>query len=183
MRKLLNRPWFVVLLALVALYGVSDFLFFRGPAENFDVAPAEEPAEVARDGEAAGPAPLRLAPAAALRALPIPAHPRDLFAPLPKPEAPVVAGKPADVVRVAGESVERFLLTAIWTQNQITWVLLNGRICQVGDTVGRCRIETATQEGVWLRHAQGREQVLLGREFLLRSSSNAAPPAADTPSL
>jgi hypothetical protein len=66
-------------------------------------------------------------------------------------------------------------LSALWTENGETLALVNGRILRPGEGVGRMTIESATQEGIWVTHAKGRDFIALGGTFVL--TSPAIPPA------
>lgn len=168
MRKLLNNPWFVAVLALVALGGVGWPLLFpetKYPAPVAQGAPAlaDEPAP---ETPAEGEAPARLSMSEALKALVIPATVRDPFALPPKT---VVAR--VDPVGTVVEVVERLRLSAVWVQGTAVYLLLNGRICQPGDAVERFTVETAAVEGAWIRHAGDRSFLPVGQEWVVRTSA------------
>ena len=166
MRKLLNNPWFVAAAALVALLmvGRSVLSATTGSSSPSAVvaeipAPAgEEPSEMAA---------ISLPVDEALKALVIPAGSRDPFAARTKPEAVAEALAAPDVV-------DRVHLSAIWTQGNATLVLINERICEAGDEIGRVKIESASQEGVWVTHWEGRDFVSLGAEFVLNTPAGVA---------
>lgn len=174
MRKLLNRPWFVALLVLGALAVVVYSL--REPERHFaPPTPEDELAAAPADGEAAGETPATvLATDKALEALPIPRTFRDPFAVPPKPEHAAAADAgPAPV-----EIVDRLALTAVWTQGAFTFVLLNDRICQAGEKIGRFTIESIVPDGVWVRHDGRRDFVGFGAELTVKSFADpAAAPA------
>jgi hypothetical protein len=182
MRKLLSKPWFVAVIAVVALLlvGHSVHSAIKGPVHPAMVQ-SDIVAGAAVEGEAAaGDAEVerpQLAAGDALQALSIPRNPRDPFAARPRPE--VMAEKPAEP-----DFEDRVRLSAIWTQNNATLVLINERIYQPGDEVGRVRIESATQEGVWITHWKGRDFLMLGVEFVLNTPASvtlAAVPPAQSP--
>jgi hypothetical protein len=169
MRKLLNKPWFVAVAAVVALLMVGNSVrsAMGGPAREVaaalpEAAPADPSAEAA-DAEL----PPVLPVAEALQALVIPVKARDPFAARPRPE--VVAEPPAEP-----DLVDRLHLSAIWTQANATLVLINERICAPGDEIGRLKIESATQEGVWVTHWKGRDFLALGADFVLHTPARAA---------
>lgn len=170
MRKLLNRPWFVVLLALGAVVFVVRELVPSNPRGPTGPLVAEEnPDAAAADADsAAGNA---LPPAAALKALSIPNTFRDPFAVPPKPSVAAVEVAPDEVV-------ERLQLSAVWTQNQKTFVLLNGQICQPGDEVGRFKVDSATQDGVWVTWGKNREFLGFGGELTVRIQGTPRTPTA-----
>jgi hypothetical protein len=169
MRKLLNRPWFVALLALAALFVVSRAVF-SGAKVRGTAGPDPEPTtdSAPADAETAP----RLSVLEALKALGIPATVRDPFALPPKP-AEVVADLPGNTVV---EVVDKLRLSAVWVQGTAVFLLLNGQICQPGDTVERFTVESADVDGVWVRHASGRSFLAVGRELAVQST--APGPAA-----
>ena len=174
MRKLLNKPWFVAVIALGAFLLVGNSVLSvgqgtapRGPAPLEAAAgPVDEPSAVAAP---------RLAAREALRVLPVPAALLDPFALRQRSEDAVVAEKAA-----APDFVEHLHLSAIWTQDRTTLVLINDRICQAGDEFGRLKIESATQAGVWVTHWKGRDFLLLGGDFTLRTPAKNARAAGST---
>ncbi|MBK8477546.1 MAG: hypothetical protein IPL39_14970 [Opitutaceae bacterium] len=168
MRKLLNNPWFVAVLALVALGGVAWPVLFPETSYPAPVAHGEPAVvdESAPETSAEGEAPSRLSVAAALKALVIPSTVRDPFALPPKPVVlrPVAVG-------TAVEVVERLRLSAVWVQGAAVYLLLNGRICQPGDAVERFTVETAAVEGAWIRHAGARSFLPVGQEWVVTTSA------------
>lgn len=169
MRKLLNRPWFVALLALGAIAFVGHELLPSRPRGNPQAFVDPSGDALAAEGEATpGTA---MPAAAALKALSIPANLRDPFAVPPKPTAVVAEAAPDEIV-------ERLQLSAIWTQGDKTFVLLNGQICQAGDEVGRFKVDSATQDGVWVTWGKNRELLLFGGELTVRIQSTARTAAA-----
>ena len=173
MRKLLNNPAFVTVLALVAL-GFVGWSVLSGSKPPASVVPddgmpvadstaAETPAETAPE-EGEGPA--RLSLAAALKALVIPATLRDPFALPAKPVQVRQDQSGGPLVEV----VERLRLSAIWVQGPAVYLLLNGQICQPGEAVDRFTVETASVEGAWIRHAGDRSFLPVGQELVVRTS-------------
>jgi len=96
---------------------------------------------------------------------------RDPFAARPKREAAGEALAEPDVV-------DRVRVSAIWTQGNATLVLVNERICEAGDEIGQVKIESASQEGVWVSHWKGRDFLSLGVEFVLTTPASATHAAA-----
>lgn len=142
-----------------------------GPSgDGATLLPAADAAEPAVETSEAELLPV-LPVAEALEALVIPVKARDPFAARPRPE--VVAAPPAEP-----DLVDRLHLSAIWTQANATLVLINERICAPGDEIGRLKIESATQEGVWVSHWKGRDFVALGAEFVLNTPASVARAAA-----
>ncbi len=162
MKKLLNNPWFVAVLALVALAAVADSLrSIRGDAPVIAEIASEESAgeETSSPETAASEATLR----DAIKEITITANVRDPFAPRAKANAQLQAAEktpPPDIV-------ETVRLTALWTQDGATYALINERIHQAGDRIGGLTLESATQEGVWVRHWKGRDFLGLGASFTL----------------
>jgi hypothetical protein len=169
-RKLLNKPWFVATLAAAALLlAARSLLFQHAPEAGADggVAPtdvaAAAPDSAAPIAAAAQPAP---SIEVALNALAISRAPRDPFA---VPAGPaIVAGIPV------ADFIDRAHLSAVWTQNGATLVLINDVIHQAGDVIGRLTIESATQEGVWITHWKGRDFLPLGGTFTLNTPAGRA---------
>ena len=162
MRKLLNNRWFVAALAIAALAFVWSSL--RTPASAGRVA--------AVPAETASPAPEETipndtavaTPLQALKLLPAPKAPRDPFAirAADEPIAQVDTTEQPDFVDTAN-------LTGIWTQNGASLLVVNNRISQIGDTIGRLTIESADQQGIWLTHWKGRTYLAIGKSFVLKT--------------
>ena len=180
MRKLLNKPWFVGTMALAALLLVGHSLLPSGKETGAGaIAPAgTAPSLLPAENETAAEEPVRLSVRAALQALVTPKSGlRDPFAPRLRTELPAAAvKKPA-----APDAVDTVHLSALWTQSGATYVLLNDRICQPGDEIGRLKIESATQEGIWVTHWKGRDFISLGGDFTLNTP--AEQPSAVASSL
>jgi hypothetical protein len=163
MRKLLNNPKVVAVLALVAMVWVGVSLF---PPHTDTVASAPEAEET--EPEIIAPTVANgsseAARRAALQSLALIEHPRDPFSERAKSvdEAAALAAKTPEPDRV-----ETVRLSAIWTQGNATYVLINGRICQAGDRLARLTIESATQDGVWITHGEKRDFLSLGVDFTL----------------
>lgn len=171
MRKLLNKPWFVALLALGAVVFVGQALLEqrRPPRGRATSASAyAEPGDESDEGRAAGPATLR----EALQALPLPAQIPDPFGMQRRGDSPGGAAKPAEP-----DLVETFRLSATWKQDDLVLLLLNGRVCRVGDTVGNVTIESASFGGVWLGHWKGRDFLRVGGDFTLVTPAAQKPAA------
>ena len=159
MRKLLNKPWFVIVVAVGALALVAHVIFSNGQKfglPSFGAAPAEVVAS-----EDSPNAQVNSSVAASVANMRIPGPFRDPFAVQVKEEA-VEKKVEADVV-------ETVHLSAIWTQNGQTLVLINEQIFQDGDEIGRLKIESATQDGVWLTHWKGRNFISIGGNFTLNT--------------
>jgi hypothetical protein len=175
MRKLLNNPWIVTALAVMAVAFVWISVRPAAPvvvpqeteiAETF--APGEVPGEetIAEDG----------APASveeALKAVAVTGMLRDPFAGRPKVALIALSSEP-----VVPDIVDTIKLSAIWTQEGRTYVLINGRIHQAGDEISKITIESATQDGVWLAHWKGRDFISVGADFTLVTPDRSAMRAA-----
>ncbi len=164
MKKLLNNPWVVGALALIAVVFVAHSLM---PAnEGSGAHPIEEAVvnESVADAPSATLANDVSGARDALAALPAPTTTRDPFASRKK-ITPVITPVAEQVV--LPDIVETIHLTALWTQSGETWVLINGRTYRAGDLIGRLTLESATQDGVWLTHWKGRDFVEVGSRFTL----------------
>jgi hypothetical protein len=171
MRKLFNNPWFVGVLAAGALLFVGQSVvtkaFSRRPGV-LQVAAAEAMAQAPAVAEpvAASAAPVTID--SVLKELSSTAAARDPFGVPAKAEAPAAA-KPEQP-----DLVDTVHLSAIWTQGGETLVLINDTILSAGDDIGRIKVETATQDGVWLTHWKGRDFVALGGSFTLTTPARQA---------
>ena len=174
MKKLLNKPWFAAVLAAAALLLVGRAVLSgpRAPAYADAAAPAVAPAESETVPAPAAPLPVK----DALQALFIPAILRDPFALRARVDNTATAAAKAELP----DLVETVHLSALWTQDGATYVLLNGRVCQAGEEVGRIKIESATQEGVWVTHWKGRNFITLGGDFTLNTPAGRNAGAATT---
>jgi len=167
MRKLLNNPAFVAVLALAALVFVGWSLLAKsGPAVSS--APEQLAAEAVPtgDGETAADS-ARLSPAEALRALSIAAAARDPFSlPVAKEDPDA---KPAD--ETVASTIERIRLSAVWVQGAAVYLLLNGKVCEPGDRVGRFAIESAEIGGAWITFPGGRSFLSVGHDLAVKTSA------------
>ena len=167
MRKLLNNPAFVAVLALAALAFVGwSFLAKSDPVASS--APESLVAEEAPagDGESVGETE-RLSPAEALRVLSIPAAVRDPFSLPAAKEDP--DAKPTD--EAAASTIERIRLSAVWVQGAAVYLLLDGKVCVPGDRVGRFAVESAEIEGAWITFPGGRYFLSVGRDLAVKTSA------------
>jgi hypothetical protein len=163
MKKLLNNPWFVGVLALAAVAFVAHSLI---PVDGGSAVIAEESSVDESTSDISG----QTTPEAgsvrdAIKELSgNAAATRDPFSTRAKAAPAVVAqvekAPPPDLV-------ETIRLTALWTQNGETYALINDRICRAGDKLGRLTLETATHEGVWVTHWKGRDFLAIGAAFTL----------------
>jgi hypothetical protein len=166
MRKLLNSPWFVAALVLAALISVG-WSYLLKPHDAVQAQPGAEVAagDLSANGDDGAPPP-RQSVAEALRALVIPPGGRDPFAVIARAEAPGQneTGTPAVV-----EVVEHIRLSASWVQSGAVLLLFDGRVCQPGDTLSHCTIETADIDGAWVRHPSGLTHLSVGQELAVKT--------------
>lgn len=172
MRKLLNKPWFVALLAIAAIAAVWSSLApaVKTPRPATNVPAEPEPASAATEPTTNSEAQSAPSPDT-LKQLP-PAKPtRDPFA----VSKPAQSAKPADE-RVSDEPdlIDTVHLTALWTQDGATLIYLNDHIQHVGDTIGRLTIDSATPQGIWLSHAKGKTFLETGKTFTLKTPARQA---------
>jgi len=151
----LNNRWLVAGLSLLAMVLAGRAL----------LAPGSDPARVSARPRSLRPA-LEAPVAEPVADAAVPAasagvHGRDPFAARPR-------------VSLAPPVVDTAHLTALWTENGETLALVNERILHPGDAVGQMKIESATQEGIWVAHAQGRDFIALGGTFVLTTPAAAA---------
>lgn len=158
MRKLLNKPWFVGLVAIGALLMVVLSIFPDEQKPGSVGAGAEIPAG---EDDAAAAEAGSLAASTAVNTLSVPSSVRDPFAVRAKAAAITEAPEP--------DLVDTVHLSALWTQDGQTLVLINNRICQGGEEIGRLKIESATPDGVWLTHWNGRDFLAMGGRFTLNT--------------
>jgi hypothetical protein len=168
MRRFLNSPWMVTLLCAVATFFVAQSFFdWKGPARH-----APGPARTTVIDEPADEDEVLIKAAGsiteALAQLAIPVHTPDPFR-----SARGVSAVGVDPT-IAPEQVETLRLTAIWEQGPSLFLLVNNRVREVGERVGQIVLESATMDGVWLSHRQGRDFLPFGGVFSL------VTPARDT---
>jgi len=175
MKKLLNKPWFVGTLALAALLLVGHSVWDglkgnavgrSGSAEVLAGTSAAPENETATEGNN------KLSVRDALKELMIPKIvSRDPFAQRHRGEIETVVAAKV----IAPALVDTLHLSALWTQGGETYSLINDRICQVGDEIGRLKIESASQDGVWVTHGKGRNFISLGGDFILKTPAAVSP--------
>lgn len=161
MRKWLNKPWVVALLAVAAVFFVvqslrdSGHTRVRAPAVHDQ--PFTEAADEAMPGE-----PQAATLADALKALSLNENLPDPF----EPRRPRTDDAVAGLERVP-DDVETLHLSAVWRQGDEQLAFVNGRIVRAGESIGRITFETFERDGVWLTHWKGRDFLRLGDEFTL----------------
>jgi hypothetical protein len=164
MRKLLNNRWFVAALALAAIALIWSSLAPEGKTGRVAVAPAPSASVAEAAAEPSADEAIPLSAQTALKQLIIAKSSRDPFA----------LRTSAEPVNIHQEKEEPDLLdsahlTGVWTQNGTTLVLINDHIRNIGDSIGRLTIESASQEGIWLTHWKGRTFLALGKSYVLRT--------------
>ncbi len=162
MRKLLNRPWFAVLLAVAAFLLIGrEFLPGSKPVNAGDglPVPAEEELLEPENGG-------RLSIAAALKAVRGQGTVRDPFA------VPAAKADEEGEGMPEPERTERLHLSATWIQGATVLVLLNGRVCEPGETLGRFSVVSATREGAWIAHDGQRSFLPVGQDLVVRISGS-----------
>ena len=168
MRKLLNNPAFVAVLALAALVFVGWSLLVKsGPDAAIAPVPLAAEESPAGDDETAAADSARMSPAEALRALSIAAVVRDPFSLPAAKEDP--DAKPAD--ETVASTIERIRLSAVWVQGAAVYLLLNGKVCEPGDRVGRFAIESAEIGGAWITFPGGRSFLSVGHDLAVKTSA------------
>ena len=166
MKKLLNNPWFVGALALAAIAFVAHSLIPANGGLATTMVVEETGAEAAA-GEDSGQATATNAGSVrdAIKELQNGTQSsRDPFTPRAKFAAAVVAQAEKTL---PPDLIETVRLTALWTQQGETYALINDRVCRVGDKIGRLTLQSATQDGVWMTHWNGRDFIGLGKAFTL----------------
>ncbi len=168
MRKLLNKPWFVIIVALGAIALVARVMLPNGV--NPILRRPDSVPTAAAEGEPANTAPGANSALVTVEKMRISGPLRDPFAIRIKPDLTEKKPEP--------DFVETAHLSAIWTQNGETLVLINNHICQGGDEIGRLKIESATQDGVWITHWKGRDFISIGGSFTLSTPASKSLSAA-----
>jgi len=175
MKKLLNKPWVVALLACVAVALVAQSVLEKSPRRPRPV--ADEVAPESGEDFASEGAPAAGSLTEALAGMTFPDQLPDPFA--PRRQRAVEAAPEA--VEATPGSTDTVRLSAIWAQDGASFVLLNGRICRAGDTVGPVTIASIERDGVWLTHWNGRAFVRVGQDLTLTTpASPAAQPRTAT---
>jgi hypothetical protein len=168
MRRLLKKPAVVATLGLIAMLLVVCQLW-PTIAPRFTRSPGTDAADSAADPAIADAPSGAGAVTAALLSLPSPAGIRDPFA----SRGPA---HPAESRPQAKATRDTFHLSALWTEHDATLAVINGRICQPGDAIGRVHLASASQDGVWITHGSARDFIPLGGDFTLRSAAAPVPP-------
>jgi hypothetical protein len=169
MRKLLNNPKVVAVLALCAVLFVGYSLYPKKQSYASTPAAAHTVAMAPMSGDSGDENADPAAPLGTKEALAaVLALSTNLRDPFSHPKAP--AGVIPDAPKAEQpDLLDQVHLTAVWSQGAQTWLLVNGRIVQVGEAVGRITIETATRQGVWLKHWKGLDFISVGERFELKT--------------
>jgi len=174
MRKLLNNPWFVTAMALLAVVLAWTSLRptnSRSPGQTAAI--STEPIDTAVGEPLPGGPATSATPAEVLKQLLIAKTPRDPFA-----SRNTQTATSAEPVEQLPDLLDTVRLTGVWTQNGATLLLINDRIAQIGETIGRLKIESASQDGVWLTHWKGRDFLEVGKSFVLKTPARTQLPAS-----
>ncbi len=151
-------------MAIAALAFVAHAVFPNGHKFVLGAAGAGDAGAAAPEGDQSSEETGRANIFAIVRNLQLPAPMRDPFAVQVKEVAETAAEK-----AVIPDAVESVHLSAVWTQDGKTLVLINDKICENGDEIGRIKIDAVTREGVWLSHWKGRDFVRVGGSFTLNT--------------
>jgi hypothetical protein len=159
MRKLLNKPWFAALLAVAAVALVVTQFLPNG--HKFRIGALGSAGDTT-DGTASTDGEPHVSAWAMVQKIQVPVNLRDPFA---------TKTKAVEIVEKAPEPdvVDTVHLSALWMQDGHTLALINDHICETGDQIGRLKVESATQDGIWLSHWKGRDFVKLGGDFTLNT--------------
>ncbi|MEO6992684.1 MAG: hypothetical protein ABI273_03550 [Lacunisphaera sp.] len=160
MRKLLNKPWFAAVLALAAIVAVATAFLPGGgkfKMSGLGLSADSADASASTDGE------LKLSRWAMVQKIQVPINFRDPFAVKTRAVDNIVEKAPEP------DAVDTVHLSALWIQGGRTLALINDRICETGDQIGHLKFESATQDGVWLSHWNGRNFLKVGGDFTLNT--------------
>lgn len=174
MRKLLNNPWFVTAMALLAVVLAWSSLRSKDSSSAGQFAASQtEPTNSAMEQPLPGGTAPSVTPGEVLKQLAVPKSSRDPFA---SRHTQVTAQ--AEPVEQRPDLVDTARLTAVWTQNGATLLVVNDRIAKVGETFGRLTIESANRDGIWLTHWKGRDFLAVGQSFILKTPAPPTIPAS-----
>lgn len=173
MRRLLNNPWIVLGLVVVAI----ALALWPEIAQRF-ASPGKKPAIFA--GSAASPVDVPVDPGSALTARirqafadatfgePV----RDPFAFSEQPAEPPPG--PESAVHVQTQTVR---VTAIWMQDGSSLALVNGKVAASGDRVGFLDITEIKPDGVWFADSGHRTFLTVGEEQTFEKTPEPSAPA------
>jgi hypothetical protein len=174
MRKWLNNPWFVTAMSVLAIGLAWSSLRPTAGSSPRAAAGYAESVDTATTQPLPGSATTSGSPDEILKQLVTPKTSRDPFAARVVQTAAV-----AETVELP-DSVDSAHLSAVWTQNGATLLIVNDRMSKVGDIFGRLTIESATPNGIWLTHWKGRDFLAVGKSFILKTPANQ-PVQTSTP--
>jgi hypothetical protein len=179
MRKLLNKPWFVAVLAVGAvvlcIWSLRDQLGGTRrraprPADVTVPRPAIAATEEAEGTSAADDA-VRPPIDAVLEAI---VYPEKIPDPFARGETTIVAGQEEpESGPPPPDERETVRLSGVWTQGAARLAVLNNRIVQSGDRIGRLTVDEIQVDGIWVSHWRGRDYVPFGDEFTLVTPGSA----------
>jgi hypothetical protein len=168
MKKLLNKPWFVAVIAAIAIVLVANAVMEQGKNshhaaaydESYEDTGTYDEYEDTSDQPGSEPSDLssirRALEALATTSKEIPSDPFD------DDSAEIIA----TAVSSEPESEEMAIhLSAIWVQGDQILVLVNNHIHTAGDRIGDLTIESTTIDGIWVTHPKGRDFVAIGKSF------------------
>lgn len=163
MRNLLNKPWFVAVMAVLAVALVAHTVFSHGDKLGL---PGFTPSDVPAGADGLAGVSTNQNAWAAVEHIALPAITRDPFA------LPAKAAATSEEMAALPDLIDTVHLSAIWTQGGRTLAVINDRICQGGDAIGRLKIESASPDGVWLSHWRGRDFISVGGDFTLNTPAD-----------
>ncbi|RKX35564.1 MAG: hypothetical protein DRP71_03255 [Verrucomicrobia bacterium] len=165
MKKLLNKPWFVATMALIAIAFVANAVMEQ--RKPLRTATHDDPYEdngyydefddTSDQPEPSDPSSIRQV----LESL-VPTSEDLPSDPFDNDSAEIIA------MTGSGEPEQEEIaihLSAIWAQGDQTLVLVNNHVYTAGDTVGDLTIESTTIDGIWVTHPNGQDFVAIGKRF------------------
>lgn len=167
MKKLLNKPWFVAVMAVIAIAFAANAVMEqrKGPRyaaydDSYEDSGYYEEYEDTSDqpeSEPSDPSSIRRAlEALVTTSKDLPSNPFD------NDSAEIIAM----IESSEPESEEMAIhLSAIWAQGDQVLVLINNHIHTAGDRVGDLTIDATTINGIWVTHPNGRDFISIGKTF------------------
>lgn len=167
MRKLLNKPWFVAIMAVAAIAFVANAVMNQSRKPQYTAYDGTyDDSEYADDYDESGDTSLnKNSDISSIReALAVLVAGREESPPDPFDDEKAKLIAMGDSNEPPQEQMA-ILLSAIWSQGSQTLALVNGQIVTTGDSVGDLTIESTTIDGIWVTHPNGRDFVPIGQEF------------------
>ena len=168
MKKLLNKPWFVAVMAVIAIAFVANAVMDRGKSPRYAAAYDEsyedsgyyDEYETTSDHPESGSSDIssirQALEAVVTTSKDLPSDPFD------NDSAEIIAMTESSEPQSEEMAIH---LSAIWVQGDQTLVLINNHIHTAGDRVGDLTIDATTFDGVWVTHPNGRDFVSIGKTF------------------